>query len=636
MKKYKLKNKINKIIILAIILLLPKTLLGAMQSSSYVIYDSVMHSFDGPVISSVSSNISEITPTITWNTDVVSDGFVIYDTDNSFSNSKEQGTSVKNATSHSVSISGLSANTTYYYKVRSERVNNGITTDNTIRSFITGTVANEVEEEEPSGGGGILIIDKTDKVPPVISNISTELISPISMQINWETDEEATSFVEYGGINYGSVYGHWSSSTEHTVILVNLIPNKIYHFRALSSDDWGNVGYSGDVTFITAEDESQAEPIEEDFKPEEQEDQSIITEAMRKSWKFIKRLFPNLNINDLENINSINELSGAGPILSGDPDIKIGPTEVTIKWTTDIDASSLVAVAPESVYNPNKDEPYQQIIGNSEEKIINHKVTLYNLTPDTVYHFQVRSKSELSEMSKSKDYTFRTSIEELQITSFLSQITDNQTAVFKWVTNKPSNSAVKFAPFHNNVLAIDQSKIIKDNTARLVHEIKVSDFIAGTFYEINMLSIDEKGNTANEILEHFSTTEDDLPPVISHIKTDSTIFVDKSSKIQTIISWITNEPSTSKIYFQEGVHGNSTELTESTSLNNNYTKEHVMVITKFKPGIVYTFRVESVDSGGNSILSKAHTFMTAKKKESIIQVIINILENTFGWIKGIF
>ena len=100
MKKYKLKNKINKIIILSIILLLPKTLLGAMQSSSYIIYDSVMHSFDGPVISNVSSSVSEITPTITWNTNVISDGFVIYDTDNSFSNSKEQGTSVKNATSH--------------------------------------------------------------------------------------------------------------------------------------------------------------------------------------------------------------------------------------------------------------------------------------------------------------------------------------------------------------------------------------------------------------------------------------------------------------------------------------------------------------------------------------------------------
>ena len=83
------------------------------------------------------------------------------------------------------------------------------------------------------------------------------------------------------------------------------------------------------------------------------------------------------------------------------------------------------------------------------------------------------------------------------------------------------------------------------------------------------------------------------------------------------------------------MHGNSVDLLESTDLNTNYTKEHVMVITKFKPGIVYSFRAQSIDSGGNITLSNAHTFMTAKKKDSIFQIIIGILENTFGWLKKI-
>ena len=59
---------------------------------------------------------------------------------------------------------------------------------------------------------------------------------------------------------------------------------------------------------------------------------------------------------------------------------------------------------------------------------------------------------------------------------------------------------------------------------------------------------------------------------------------------------MTNEPSTSNVYFQEGVYGSEAKLAESTGLNTNYTKEHVMVITKFKPGVVYSFRVESIDS----------------------------------------
>ncbi len=81
------------------------------------------------------------------------------------------------------------------------------------------------------------------------------------------------------------------------------------------------------------------------------------------------------------------------------------------------------------------------------------------------------------------------------------------------------------------------------------------------------------------------------------------------------------------------MHGGDIELIEKTNLNTNYTKEHVVVITKFKPGLVYSFRVESIDSGGNVRLSKAHTFMTPKKKESIFQIIMRILEETFSWVR---
>ena len=81
--------------------------------------------------------------------------------------------------------------------------------------------------------------------------------------------------------------------------------------------------------------------------------------------------------------------------------------------------------------------------------------------------------------------------------------------------------------------------------------------------------------------------------------------------------------------------GGTVTLKESTVLSDSYSKDHIIVITKFKPGTVYTFRVESIDASGNSTLSKPHTFMTAKQKESIIQVIIRVLENTFGWMKQI-
>lgn len=612
-----------------------------MRSSSYVIYENVHHSFDGPVISSVASVVSLTDVTISWNTDVAADSFVIYSTDSALVGSMEQGTSIKTFTSHSVDLAGLLENTTYYYRVRSTRVNGGVSVDNTIRSFTTGAIpAAPVDENK---GGGMLIIDKTDKIAPLVSNISIVKITASTAEISWETDEEATSFVEYSSTStIRATYGAWEAVASHKVVLVGLQPSTSYRFRVLSSDTWGNATYSVEQSFITLSEEEEEKLTpeeEEDVIPDTEAEKNRLEAALAEMRNFFSRLFPAVSLNELSgnmaNINSLADLNGfiPAPILSGEPRIEVDANGAKIFWTTDIDANSLVAMAPAEAYHPGANEPYLQIVGNSEEKTRNHEVNLYGLLPNTEYHFQLRSKAESGPMAKSQDFTFRTSLETLNITSFFSKIIDNETAVFKWVTNKEADSAVNFAPYQGNVLAVEQSKTIKDTAHSTIHEVEIKDFEAGMIYGIELVSADADGNSVSEQIVRFSTSEEDVPPAISHIKTDSTIFVDRSNKIQTVISWITNEPSTSQVYFQEGVHGGQTKLDSETIFNTDYTKEHVVVISKFKPGIVYSFQVESIDSGGNVSISKIHTFMTAKKKESIIQVIMKILEDTFGWVK---
>lgn len=627
--------------------------LAAMQSQNYVIYDSVMHTFDGPVISGIAASVSGQTATVTWNTDILADGFVIYDTDSGFATAKETGSSVKNSSSHSVAVKGLLANTTYYFKVRSERVNGGIATSELAspnNRFTTGSDTVVVPPAETpvtqtTSGGGMLIIDKTDKVPPAITGVSVQEITSNSAKVTWNTSEAATGFVEYGlTAGLGATYGLFSSTTAHSIILENLEPLSLYNFRALSSDAWGNVGRSDISSFTTLVGTSTGEAPIDTTKPVIGPDgQPIIPPVINTDnivLQYINRLFPEVSLNKLGanpltkiiSRNDITNLIGA-PILSGEPRISITATQAKVSWATDIKANSIVAVAPEAAFKPNANEPYQQIVGSPEVFETTHEVNIFGLSPDTNYHFQLRSKPELGPTARSKDYTFRTSLEELSITSFFSKIVDAEQATFKWVTNKDANSAVTFTPYLDNVLAVDQSKTVKDDTDSAIHEILIKEFVGGTQYFVELISQDKKGNVARENFERFSTIKDDNPPEISHIKTDSTIFVDRGNRIQTIVSWTTNKPATSKVYFQEGVHGGETVLSESTSLNTNYVKEHVMVITKFKPGMVYSFRVESADSGGNLTLSKLHTFMTAKKSESIIQIIMNILENTFGWLK---
>ena len=629
---------------------------AALVSDSYIIHENVLHTFDGPVISGVSSSVSGTTATVVWSTDIPADSYVIYDTSNTFANSKEQGSSDKSSTSHSVAVSGLNGTTIYYYKVKSTRTNGGVTTDNTVRSFTTGAsevdtltqqLADAQQQLANTSGGGMLIIDKTDKIAPLISNIAVRNITLNSATITWKTDEEATSFIEYGQTSaYGSTYGQWEFATDHSVTLINLEPETSYNFRVLSSDGSANLTYSTNKEFATipgTEWEETGTDVDEEpaVSPGEEDDETnIAQEATRRAIEFINRIFPEVSLNQFgptqfSSIASLEDLANfvPAPILSGEPRIEIGGTEAIVSWTTDVDANSLVAVAPEDRYNPDADEPYIQIVGDPENLTREHEVRIYNLEPNTVYHYQIRSKGNIGPTTQSRDFVFRTGLEEFEITSYFPEVLNNESAVFKWVTNKEASSAIRYIPYRGGILAIEEAKSLSDDTLSVIHEITVRDFEAGVLYDIEISSRDRDGNLALETITGFSTSEDDLPPVIQYVRANSTIFFDESDKIQTIISWTTNEPATSKVYYQEGVHGKDTELKENTRLNINYTREHVMVISNFKPGTVYSFRVESIDSGGNESISKVHTFMTAKKRESIIQIILDILSNTFSWIK---
>ena len=167
-----------------------------------------------------------------------------------------------------------------------------------------------------------------------------------------------------------------------------------------------------------------------------------------------------------------------------------------------------------------------QIVGDSEISTTEHEVKIYNLSPDTNYHYQLRSKADLGPVAKSRDFVFKTSIEELKITSVVKQVVDNENVVFKWVTNKEADSAIKFAPYQGNVFAVDQSKTVKDNSQSVIHEIQITEFEAGVYYDVEVVSADDEGNTATELIQRFSTSEDDFPPEVLRIKAESTIFVD--------------------------------------------------------------------------------------------------------------
>jgi hypothetical protein len=106
----------------------------------------------------------------------------------------------------------------------------------------------------------------TDTRPPKIYNVVVEqdLLSrteqieksrSAQFVVSWETDEPATSRVEYGeggaGLYTSSSKLDQELRTKHLVIISGLTPSKVYSLQVVSSDNYGNEGKYGPLVSIT-------------------------------------------------------------------------------------------------------------------------------------------------------------------------------------------------------------------------------------------------------------------------------------------------------------------------------------------------------------------------------------------------
>lgn len=185
-----------------------------------------------PVISGVTaSNLTSTSAVITWSTDEPATSQVEYGTSTNYGSLSALDSTW--ATSHSITLNGLTPSIPYHFRVKStdSAGNPAASSDNTFTTTST-----------------------PDTTPPQISGISTSGIAAASAVVVWTTNEAATTQVEYGTTTaYGSATTLDSTPvTSHTQGLTGLQPSLVYHFRVKSADGAGNPSVSGDQVFTTA------------------------------------------------------------------------------------------------------------------------------------------------------------------------------------------------------------------------------------------------------------------------------------------------------------------------------------------------------------------------------------------------
>lgn len=190
---------------------------------------------NAPVISNVAVNTTPTTAAITWQASddkgIASSVFV-------YGPTASYGNSGAITGSYRVDLSSLQSNAVYFYKISVTDTGNHLT--ESAGSFKT-----------PGGA---------DVTPPTISQVSV-IVTDQSAVISWKTNENADSQASYGvTANYGRTALDASLTTDHQLTLPNLLPDKLYHYRLVSTDVSGNAASATDAVFTTRKSDNLPPP----------------------------------------------------------------------------------------------------------------------------------------------------------------------------------------------------------------------------------------------------------------------------------------------------------------------------------------------------------------------------------------
>ncbi|HJH32656.1 MAG TPA: hypothetical protein C5S50_10910 [Methanosarcinaceae archaeon] len=184
-----------------------------------------------PSISNVNaSDITNNSASITWDTDEFSDSLVRYGTvAGNYTLSANASSLVLD---HTLALTSLLDNTTYYYVVNSTD-SSGNSARSTEYNFAT--------------------LETPDTTAPSISNVNASDVTNSSASITWNTDEFSDSLVRYGTVagNYTLSANASSLVLDHTLALTSLLDNTTYHYVVNSTDSSGNSARSNEYNFTT-------------------------------------------------------------------------------------------------------------------------------------------------------------------------------------------------------------------------------------------------------------------------------------------------------------------------------------------------------------------------------------------------
>ncbi len=467
-----------------------------------------------------------------------------------------------------------------------------------------------------------------DATPPVISNV-TNSPSITSANVTWTTDKPATSQVDYGPTtNYGFTTAFDGTLVNnHLQEITGLNPSTLYHYRVISQDSVGNQSVSPDATLSTLVDTI---PPHTFITSGPAQNATVCSLPVIFVWSASDAVTPTSNLvyayrldggsySAFSNVTTVTyttlsdgihsfqveaqdqagnvdptpatvlfTLSTLAPVISAVNTTGVTNAQATVNWNTDQPATSAVEYGPTTNYGTTTG-----LIG---ALVTSHSYLLTGLTPGQTYHYAVLSQNSCAEASVSGDFVFTVPADHVPPQTFLTGgpseggFVCSLPVVFDWSGSDPVTPTANLTYAYS----VDGGAF---SAFSLATTVSLSALTQGE-HSFAVEAKDQAGNVSPTPATVQFTVNTNSGPAISGI-------TNSASPGQCIISWNTDQPSTSQVNYGLTVAYGST-----SALDASFVTNHSVTLNTLIPDTNYHFQVISSNQCNRQSVSADNTFFS--------------------------
>jgi hypothetical protein len=459
---------------------------------------------------------------------------------------------------------------------------------------------------------------------PRMSDAAGQALSSSSILVSWRTTVPCDTRAEYG---LDGTYGSWSAddaalTLEHSVVIEGLSPYTEYHFRAWSTDEYGQPVNSGDRVVMTL-------PPELQFLQVAVADTNSVTATIAWTTSNPATSLVEYGVTDAyglattQGTDLLTEhlvvLEGLTPdtlyhfrVVSTDeyaqeiaspdavftthplgmPEVLViyipgvsalGWNSATVGWLTNLPANSAVEYGPTAAYG--------DVITNGSYGV-RHEIVIPGLAEGSLYHFRVVSTTAAGTTTVTEDASFRTLLRPLEVGGLsVTGITETAFTV-EWTTTRPASAQVEYGV---SDLYGSSTPLVPELSTE--HSATVSGLSPGTTYHFRAKGTDADGYPALSADQTVATAA----PALALFD----VSVPDTTDVSATIVWRTTNPATSRVEY-----GTSDAYGQVSAETSALTTDHAITLEGLSPGTEYHFRTLSVDGYMQEGISPDFTFLT--------------------------